>query len=238
MMLPMATVGDGITSEPGAWSFGGRAAASFDRHAVRSIPFYPAGHELIAGIADVVLGPGMVVYDLGCSTGALVELLAHRVGDRGVRIIGVDRERDMLELARGRCDPMATFVEADVAALTLEPCDLVIAYYTLQFVPRDRRNDLVRRIRDALRPGGAFVCFDKVLCTDARLQDLATAVYHDWKRAQGFDDTEIANKDRSLRGILRPLTSAEEVAMLHAGGFDDVHTIFRWMGWEGFLARR
>jgi len=234
----MARVGDGITSESGAWSFGGDAATSFDRHAVRSIPFYPAGHELIATIADVVLGPGMVVYDLGCSTGALVDLIAHRVRDRDVRIIGVDRERAMLDLARVRCDSSATFLEDDVATLVFESCDLVIAYYTLQFVPRHQREGLVRRIHDALRPGGTFVCFDKGLSADARSQDLATAVYHDWKRTQGFDDAEIANKDRSLRGILRPLTSTEEIAMLHSGGFDDVQTIFRWMGWEGFLARR
>jgi hypothetical protein len=88
----MATVGDGIASEPGAWTFGGDAAASFDRHAVRSIPFYPAGHELVVAIADVMLGPGMIVYDLGCSTGALVDLLVHRVGNRGVHVIGVDQE--------------------------------------------------------------------------------------------------------------------------------------------------
>src|SRR3954464_14481157 len=234
----MAAVGDGISSEPGAWSFSGSTAASFDRHAVRSIPFYAAGHDLVAGIADVLLGPGTVVYDLGCSTGTLVELLDRRVRDRGVRIVGVDREGDMLDQARVRCDASATFIESDVAALTLQPCDLVIAYYTLQFLARDERADLVRRISDALRPGGAFVCFDKVFAADARSQDLATAVYHDWKRVQGFDDAEIANKDRSLRGILRPLTSAEEVAMLRRGGFDDVQTIFRWMGWEGFLGRR
>src|SRR5262245_23017534 len=124
----MATVGDGITSETGAWSFGGPAATGFDRHAVRSIPFYPAGHELIAAIADAVLGPGMVVYDLGCSTGTLVDLIAHRVRDRGVRIIGVDHEPAMLDLARVRCASSATFLEADVAELAFEPCDLVIAY--------------------------------------------------------------------------------------------------------------
>jgi tRNA (cmo5U34)-methyltransferase len=234
----MALVGDGITSEPGTWSFGGQAAAAFDQHAVRSIPFYASCHELIAGIADVVLGPGMVVYDLGCSTGALAELLANRVRDRGVRIVGVDREPDMLDRARARCGASATFIEADIATLTFEPCDLVIAYYTLQFVARDQRPGIVRRISHALRPGGAFLCFDKVLAADARSQDLATAVYHDWKRAQGFDDAEIASKDRGLRGILRPLTSAEEVAILRGGGFDDVQTIFRWMGWEGYLARR
>jgi tRNA (cmo5U34)-methyltransferase len=234
----MPFVGDGIASGTGAWSFGGRAAAAFDQHAVRSIPFYAAGHDLVAGVADVLLGPGTLVYDLGCSTGTLSDLLVQRVGDRGATIVGVDCEPDMLEQARARCGSAVTFVEADLAAFALDRCDLVVAYYTLQFLGRDERVTVVRRIHDALRPGGAFVCFDKVLAADARTQDLSAAAYHDWKRSQGFADAEIANKERGLRGVLRPLTSIEQRDLLTQAGFDDVHTIFKWLGWEGFLARK
>lgn len=80
----MTSVGDGLSAPPGGWTFGGEAAAAFDQHVVRSIPLYDAGHDLIVDCADVLLGPDALVYELGCSTGALIDKVARRVGDRGV----------------------------------------------------------------------------------------------------------------------------------------------------------
>ncbi|MCB9703392.1 MAG: class I SAM-dependent methyltransferase [Myxococcales bacterium] len=58
------------------------------------------------------LGPiaGQVVLDLGCAIGDQSAALAAR----GARVIGVDRDPALLEVARGRAIPGARFVEGDL----------------------------------------------------------------------------------------------------------------------------
>jgi SAM-dependent methyltransferase len=66
------------------------------------------------------LGPGQQVADLGCGTGALLPLMAERVGPAG-HVIGVDRDGGLLAAAREQVTPYpwVELVEAD--ALTYAP---------------------------------------------------------------------------------------------------------------------
>lgn len=231
-------VGDGITTAAGSWTFGGEVPAAFDSHVARSVPAYSEGQELVADVADQLVPAGGRIYDLGCSTGTLTRLLAERLAPRRVEVIGVDREPGMIERARERCADLPTvrFEIASLQELTFEPADLVVSYYTLQFVPLRSRAAVVQAIHAALSPGGSLVLFEKVLASSARNQEIAAGAYGDWKRRQGFAEEEIAAKSRSIRGVLRPLSSAENEAMLHRAGFTEVMHVFRWVLFEGLLA--
>jgi tRNA (cmo5U34)-methyltransferase len=230
-------VGDGIVATPGSWSFGGDAAQNFDAHVARSVPFYAATHGLVAELSDRYLAPGGRAYDLGCSTGALTSRLAARHADR-VELVGVDLEPSMTAQARARCAQLAnvTIIDADVVWFELRPADFVVAHYTLQFVPPADRGPVVDRIAGALRHGGAFLLFEKVADTDLRADALMTALYHDWKRAQGYTDEEIAAKASSLEGVLQPFTHDANRELLAHAGFGSVTTVYRWLNWEGLLA--
>jgi tRNA (cmo5U34)-methyltransferase len=232
-------VGDGITTPAGSWTFGGEVPAAFDSHVARSVPAYAEGQELIADVADQLVPPAGRVYDLGCSTGALTAQLAERLAPRRVEVIGVDREPGMVERAEIRCaaNPHVRFETASLQALELEPADMVVSYYTLQFVPLRERAAIVRRIREALAPGGTFVLFEKVLASGARNQATAEGAYADWKARQGFGDEEIAAKARSIRGVLQPLSPEENDAMLREAGFSEIMRVFRWVLFEGLIAR-
>jgi len=232
-------VGDGITTMAGSWTFGGEVPAAFDSHVSRSVPAYADGQEMIADIAEQVVPHGGRIYDLGCSTGTLTALLAERLAPRRIELIGVDRERGMIERAEERCAhlPTVRFETASLQELTLEPADMVVSYYTLQFVPLRARAEIVARIHAALVPGGSFVLFEKVLASGARNQEMAIGAYSDWKRRQGFGDEEIAAKSRSIRGVLQPLSPAENEAMLLGAGFGEMMYVFRWVLFEGLIAR-
>jgi tRNA (cmo5U34)-methyltransferase len=229
---------DGI--EPtGAWTFGGDTPAGFDDHVERSIPWYAAGHELVVDVADHVVCAGGRCYELGCSTGTLTALLAARLEPRGADVVGVDGEPAMIAVARERFAgrPGIGFEVVRLEAFEPGPADLVVSYYTLQFVHVRDRRPLLERIRRALEPAGVLLLFEKVLLPPARVQDFTAAIYHDWKRRQGFSDAEVAAKERSLRGVLRPQTPEENLAMLADAGFGDAVAIFRWLNWEGLLVR-
>ncbi len=232
-------VGDGIATPAGSWTFGGEVPAAFDSHVARSVPAYAEGQELIADIADQLVPPGGRVYDLGCSTGALTAQLASRLAPRRVEVVGVDREPGMVARAELRCVemPQVRFATSSLEELAFEPADMIVSYYTLQFVAPRERGRIVARIREALTPGGTFVLFEKVLASSPRNQATAEGAYADWKRRQGFGDEEIAAKARSIRGVLQPLSPEENDAMLRDAGFTEVMRVFRWVLFEGLIAR-
>ena len=232
-------VGDGITTPAGSWTFGGEVPAAFDTHVARSVPAYAEGQELIADIADQLVPPGGRVYDLGCSTGSLTAQLASRLAPRRVEVVGVDREPGMVGRAELRCVgmPHVRFETASLQELAFEPADMIVSYYTLQFVPLRERAEIVTRIHAALAPGGTLVLFEKVLASSPRNQATAEGAYADWKGRQGFGEEEIAAKARSIRGVLQPLSPEEHDEMLRAAGFQELMRVFRWVLFEGLIAR-
>lgn len=230
-------LGDGIAAASGGWTFGSATPAAFDGHALRSIPLYAVCHELAVDLADLLVRRGGVCYDVGCSTGTLTAQLADRLDSRGARVIGVDREPEMVARARARVGDRAEVELGDLEDVELEPASAIIALYTLQFVPLRSRIPVAKRLRDALEPGGALIVFEKVLGESGRQQALFADLYREWKARQGFSEEEISAKSRSLRGVLEPQTSGENRAMLDRAGFTDIEVVFRWLGWEGLVAR-
>jgi SAM-dependent methyltransferase len=105
-------------------------------------------------LALELIAPGSEVLDLGCGAG--IPMTAALAEDRA--ITGVDLSSTQLALAR-RNVPGATFLQADMTALTFEPAsfDAVVAFYSLTHVPRDEQAELLQRIRGWLRPGGLFL---------------------------------------------------------------------------------
>src|SRR5690606_11798262 len=106
----------------------------------------------------------------------------------------------MVERARQRCggDERAEFRVEDIVSAPLERSSMILSYYTVQFVPPRARQDLINRIYNALEWGGAFVMFEKVRAPDARFQDIANQVYHEYKLMNEFSESEILQKQRSL----------------------------------------
>lgn len=228
----------GLSARSGGWRFGGSVSRNFDTHAARSIPSYREGQELIARLSDSFLSRGSLCYDLGCGTGQLSQLLGERHAHRNVSVQAIELEEDMAALAQERCSglPNVTVSHGDVTRLNFEPANMMVAHYTMQFIERDARLPLLESAARALRPGGALVMFEKVRASHPRIQDIVTQLYNDFKLANGFTADEIIAKARSLRGVLEPLSSEENDALLEAAGFPIRAPVFRYLCFEGTLA--
>lgn len=235
---PPSDVGDAIVADNARWQFGGQVPERFDAHIARSVPGYEDGHALIGAISDFFLHDGSLAYDLGCATGAVLRTLAQRHADRSVRLIGIEREPAMAAEARRRCAalPAVQIVEADLLEIELEPCSLIVAHYTLQFVRPTVRQQVFDRLYEALEWGGALVLFEKVRAPDARFQDLMSTLHTDYKLEQGFQEAEILAKSRSLKGVLEPFSTQGNLDLMARAGFVDVMSIWKHVCFEGFLA--
>ena len=232
-------IDDGITAKRSAWSFNAEVAEAFPDHARRSIPWYRDGHELICYLSDFFVAPDSIVYDLGCSTGDLLKMLAEYNGHKpDVRWIGLDREQGMIDCARKTCaglDRVELYCE-DILTCELGRPDMIVAYYTIQFVEERHRQALFDRIYQALNWGGAFILFEKVGAPDSRFQDMMSCLYREFKQRKGFSSEEILNKEISLKGVLKPFSTAGNLGLLERAGFVDVMTIMKYVSFEGFLA--
>jgi tRNA (cmo5U34)-methyltransferase len=231
--------GDGIRTARAAWDFGGETVANFDSHLRSSIPLYQEGHDLVCALSDFFVQKESVCYELGTSLGTLVKRLAERHNHKeDVRWIGVDCEADMIRAASkdsGTYGDRIDFIVEDINAMPFEKSDLIIAYYTIQFVPPSLRQDLINRIYESLNWGGAFICFEKVRANDARFQDYMTAIYTDYKLEQGYSPEEIVNKAQSLKSVLEPFSTQGNMDLFRRAGFTDILSVQKYICFEGFL---
>jgi len=234
----MKETGDSIVADNANWTFGGDVAKHFDEHVNKSVPFYKEGHDLIAKISDFYLSDKSICYEIGCSTGKLCKTLAERHINKAINIIGIDIEKGMINEAKKRCNDNSNIkiINKNLLEFEYKNCDLIISYYTIQFISPKFRQLLFDQIYQALNWGGAFILFEKVRAPDARFQDIMSTLYTEFKLDQNYTPNEIITKSRSLKGVLEPFSSKGNLDLMARAGFVDIMTIFKYTCFEGFLA--
>jgi tRNA (cmo5U34)-methyltransferase len=221
--------------------FDAEVAEVFDDMLERSVPSYRQVIEMTGAILNRFLAPGDLVCDLGCSTGTTLVELARRLPQSGLRFIGVDNSPAMLEKARRKADSSGLsarldFQAADITTLPLPPSGAIILNYTLQFIESGRRREFLARLRTALRPGGVLILSEKTVSSDPALDQTWLDFYLDFKRGNGYSETEIARKRQALEKVLIPCSLAENLEMLRAAGFTVVESFSQWFNFVSILA--
>lgn len=232
-------VGQKIAAENAGWTFGKDVPKTFVEHIKVSVPLYEEGHDLTCQLSDYFVHSDSVVYELGTSTGELLKkLAAHNARKVGARFVGVEVEPAMVRAAEKHCAGCAAvqIVQGDARHVQMEKADLIVSYYTMQFVTPRYRQELFDKIYERLNWGGAFIMFEKVRGPDARFQDIISQLYNDFKTRNGFSSDEIVEKSRSLKGVLEPFSTQGNIDLMARAGFKDVVTIQKYLCFEGFLA--
>lgn len=223
--------------------FNAPVAAVFDDMVRRSVPGYEDLIALAAGHA-AALAPGpRVIYDVGASLATAALAMARVRRCPGTRVLAIDRAPAMVAAARRRVAADAprvpcaqvVVIEGDIRALALEPADLIVVYFTLQFVPRADRTRVMAHLASALRPGGRLLLAEKVVREDAAAQARVRRQYQDFKRRQGYSLLEIDQKHRALAGVLEPDTPETHEDRLARVGLPKVARCFDrlgFMAWE------
>lgn len=114
-----------------------------------------ASGENVHGEADLVMRyTPLSVLDAGCGTGRVARELARR----GVDVVGVDLDPDMLATARRR-SPALRWVEADLASLDLgRTFDVVVAAGNVMILLTPQTEGaVIRSLAHHLRAGGLLI---------------------------------------------------------------------------------
>jgi len=159
----------------------------------------------VAHIARHYITHGGIVYDLGCSTGNIGNLLRQTIETRAVDFRPVDNSKEMAERYAG---PGSVCV-ADIAEIEIETFDVAILFLSLMFLPVAKREVLLSRLREAVAAGGAVIIVDKMESVGGYVGTIMGRLTLAGKAAAGVKPDEIIEKELSLMGIQRPLRASE-----------------------------
>ncbi len=231
------STGDDIIAKSASWTFGKGTAKKFTSHVSKSVPFYEVGQELILEYSEFFVSPKDLIYDVGSSTGVLTAKLADKYIDKSVSVIGLDIEQQMIAQAnKENRRKNIKYVKSDLLNYKYKKTNLIVSYYTLQFTHPKVRQEIFDKFYDSLNWGGALIVFEKVRAPDARFQDYSAQIYNEYKLKSGYNESNIINKQRSLKRVLEPFSTEANYDLMRRAGFKDIMTIQKYVCFEGFLA--
>lgn len=232
----------GSESAVAPFEFTERVVRVFPDMIERSVPGYRLLLELTALLVRRSVQPNSRIYDLGCSLGAATLAARRAVQVPGVEIIGIDNSPQMVT----RCRQIVTednsivpvqIVEGDVCEHPIEGASVVLMLFTLQFIEPTRRDALVARIAEGILPGGILVLAEKLSFPEFE-QTWLDEHHHDFKRAQGYSDLEIARKRQALERVLIAESRETHHRRLKKAGFDRVIDWFQCLNFVCFAGEK
>lgn len=223
------------------FKFDAKVAGVFDDMVGRSVPFYDEIQKMTCDLTKDFAQKNSNIYDLGCSTGTTFHLL-HPEIDESVAFIGIDNSKAMLEKARKKLVHVSegrklSLHHADIEnGYVLENASVVLMVLTLQFVRPLYREKIARKIYEGMNKNSALIIVEKLLSADSTLNRLFIDHYYEYKRVQGYSDTEIVQKREALENVLIPYRMEENVTLFKEAGFRHVEDFFRWYNFSGIVA--
>jgi tRNA (cmo5U34)-methyltransferase len=221
--------------------FDDNVAKVFEDMISRSAPGYSTIVSHIGVMARHFVQPNTRIYDLGCSLGACSLVVNQMVEVEGCELIAVDSSEAMVTRCRSNLERAGhrfpvQVQQADILDVEIKDASLVVLNFTLQFIDKEVREALLKKIHDGLVEGGALVLSEKLAFNHNSEQELMIKLHHDFKRANGYSDLEIAQKRAAIENVLIPESSGEHICRLEKVGFSNVYSWFRCLNFASFLA--
>ena len=207
----------------------------------RSVPGYATIVGMIGNLAERYAQTGSNCYDLGCSLGASTLAMRHRIKAANCQIIGVDNSNAMVErcakvIAADSGELPVELLCSDIQDVDIKNASVVVLNFTLQFIDISERCAILRRIYAGLRSGGVLILSEKVAFDDPPHHDLMIELHHNFKRANGYSDLEIAQKRSAIENVLIPETLEAHRERLKLAGFASSDVWFQCFNFASMIA--
>lgn len=223
------------------FEFDDKIADVFDDMLDRSVPCYRIVIDMIARLFNRTLSPGDNVYDLGSSTGNTLLELARRCTAADLSFTGIDSSPAMISKAMHKAEMYSladriTFFENDITSFDIADAGAIVMNYTLQFIRPVQRESFLTKLYNSLKPGGLLILSEKIISHDPELNRAYIDFYLDFKRQNGYSETEIARKREALENVLVPFSIDENKELLAKAGFSTIETFFQWFNFSSLIA--
>ncbi len=211
----------------------------FDAHIDQSVRGYSNLWTDVLKFSEYFVEDGTCVVDIGCSTGKLLKSMKEQNDKFAPKCFykGIEIEEDFFPKLID--EENLKFWKGDVRSFDWVTgavnCSLVTSIFSLQFMPKTNRQQIIDRIYEALVKGGAFIFSEKIFSSDSQLQEMMQFCYYDYKR-QFYSAEELLDKEVNLRHMMKPLTYSELLEMVEKAGFESVQPFWQNFNFVGIIA--
>jgi tRNA (cmo5U34)-methyltransferase len=207
----------------------------------RSVPGYKTIIDTIGRLSQRYVTDNTNVYDLGCSLGAATLAIRKGIQADNCHIIGVDNSPAMVERCQMHVNAFkgktpVEIIEGNIQDITIQNASMVVLNFTLQFIDKSDRQALINKIAQGIKPGGLLVLSEKISNSDPVNDELLIDLHHDFKRANGYSELEIAQKRTALENVMRTDTLEQHISRLHNAGFNHVSPWFQCFNFFSLVA--
>lgn len=219
--------------KPYKWEFNEEVAQCFDEHVRQSVFMYDEFHKSIIKMSNWFIEDNTNVLDVGTSTGELLMRLPY---NPTCRYIGIDTEEGMINKAQEKLEDKYELQVGDILNYNIVNCSLITMVLVLQFIKNKDKELALQNIYNSLNEGGAFIFVDKIKTPVLDIHDMYNDLYYDFKRENGLTDTEIIDKNVSLRGVQKCLTVEENLQLMWNVGFRKTDIFLKYNNFVGIIA--
>jgi len=202
---------------------------NFDDHISKSIRGYSDLIADVENLGDYFIRSNTEVIDIGCSTGKLLKRMADKSSLVGVDYTGIEKEQNFIDDMNNNSAFNIEFFMDDIENFTF-PEDEIVSFatniFTLQFLDVKTRDKVVQELYNSMIPGSGFVSAEKVYSNCARMQDIKTSLYYQYKN-QHFTYDDIFEKEKSLRTMMNLKNIDEIINYYYDIGFSSVETFWQ-----------
>ncbi len=216
-------------------------AEVFDDMLFRSVPFYGEALKQQSAMAVRFYQQGSRIYDLGCSHGNMGMLILDEFQGKPFSMTGIDNSIPMIRKYHGRLKERKNascihLVCGSMTDIRITGASVVIINLTLQFLPPDQREGLIRSVFEGLLPGGVLLLTEKTRDPDPGLAELELESYCQFKRENGYSELEISQKRDALEKVLIPESVDTHRQRILDAGFSRFGVWLKWFNFASMLA--
>lgn len=225
------------------FTFDRKVAAVFPDMIKRSVPGYATVIAMTGVLAGQYAQDGSKCYDLGCSLGESSFAMADATRDIDCSIMAIDNSQQMLDECRKHlqlidASEQVELLCANILDVDFEKSSVAVMNYTLQFIDISERDALVKRLFDALLPGGVLLLSEKIKLEDEQANQRLIDMHHAFKKANGYSELEISQKRTALENVLLPETIEDHKQRLSKAGFEHVDIWFQCFNFMSLIAHK
>lgn len=236
---------DLIYSNPKAqvkdFTFDAQVVEVFPDMISRSVPGYNTIIDTIGRLSQCFVQPNTAIYDLGCSLGAATLAMRKGIEAPDCKIIAVDNSNAMVERCKMHIKAFkgntpVDVIEGNIQDIVIENASMVVLNFTLQFIDKSERQSLISKIARGINPGGVLVISEKISHSDPVIDEHLIELHHNFKRANGYSELEVAQKRTALENVMRTDSVEQHIQRLTKAGFSHVSPWFQCFNFISFIA--
>jgi tRNA (cmo5U34)-methyltransferase len=207
----------------------------------RSVPGYNTIIDTIGRLSQRYVTENSNIYDLGCSLGAATLAMRRAINAKGCKIIGIDNSSAMVERCKMHVNAFkgktpVDIIEGNMQEIVIENASMVVLNFTLQFIEPEQRQAMIDKISAGLKPGGLLLISEKIADNDDVCRDLLIDLHHDFKRANGYSELEIAQKRTALENVMLTDSLETHKQRLSQAGFKHISPWFQCFNFFSLIA--